>query len=1530
MKNKLLYFAVPLLLILSMTLINAQTVTSVAAGDATIKAAYDAATSGDILELTESGGIYTYGGSDKLQISKKITIRAKAGLAEKPILRQTKVSTSRRHFEVIAGGDLTLIGLELDGADGTTTTLSKDAVRLVTGDSSSINFSMEDCYVHDFTEPFIKAYGKTVVDTFLVNNSVFENGAREGIMLYESSSAGGPGVHYAKISNITMFNVVREGIKVDRVTDPNGTILVDQCTFYNIGHGNASVGSGKTLMYFRDIAGVTVQNSILAKHLSPDSPPDKLLRFQSTASLFKNSAVWNVNNDAISEGTVTDTVHMDPDFKDASTGDFTLPTTSTLLTFGTDGGAIGDPRWVPGPTVWPVAAGEATIKDAYDLALDGDILELTASGGIYTFSSSDKIEIKKKITIRAKAGLFEKPILRQQKPGSTSRRHFDVLAGGDLTLIGLEIDGTSGLDDGIFAKDAVRLNSGDLSVVNLRVEDCYIHDFTEPFIKGYGNTSIDSILVKNTVFANGGREGIMLYENSTNGGPDVKYSEFSNITMSNVVREGIKFDRVKDTLGIVLIDRGTFYNIGHGNAVVGKGKSVMYFRDIPGVTVQNSIIAKADNPDSPPDKLLRFQSATSIFTKSVVWDVTNDTISEGTVTDTLHVDPAFQAAASGNFMLPVGSALLTFAIDGGSIGDPRWDPANIPTFELIVDVVGEGTVAQSPDLAEYNLGTEVTMTATPATAWKFDKWSDNITVFPANNPVAKVTMTKSIEATAYFVPDANSYTVGISSVGYGHVDDTTYSVYGDIDGFYGGDSVVMAAVVDSTNWEFAYWANSAGDSVTNVTPIYYNVAADTAFTAMFRSTLDQFTLTVTEVGSDGGKLTVSPKPVPGFTTYDTGTEITLIADAILGWDFSGYTGGTTGTSDTLVITLTADLAVTATFAEIAHANGILSIDDTWEMQDALDYAHNNTQVDTIMLTSVGPYLPDEADRGSSNGRMEYLELNSPIAIVGDPALATKPVIKGYTSSTGSNSSSGFFRFRAGSGKLTLRNLALDGSYDSAEKYNAKYMFRVDDGSDSVFCSIDAKDVEMYNCNEAFWKNYGKAFVDTIRFENAYVHNVGKEGFYLKAVGNVKHIEITNSTFNHVNRQIVYMLGMSPSVVIDHVTIDSSGYGFGTEGAKFPAFRIEDNDDVTISNSIISNVPYSTSTSGYVIRISGAASTVENVLFFNTPSKIDLKDDATIGDGNFWYDPMFVGVDSANFTLADSSIAYHMAGDGTAAVGDLNWATSTAIASYFGLDLTVGDHGDVTPDVEPMGKFYVPSTVVTLTAKADTLYKLGAWTGDATSSTNTAAITMDADKSAGITFDAAYFAVLLNVDMSFWVGESKFDPAADTVIVLRGSHETELADSDGDSIYSGTIKIDEDVPAFDWNFAILSSSNAHAETVTRSFTATEDTTLSFWYNYDDPALEIAGDLQPLTYELSQNYPNPFNPNTTINFALVNPGMTTLKVYDIMGREIATLISGEMKAGHHSINFHIQNLASGMYIYRLESGSFRAVKKMIMMK
>ena len=93
---------------------------------------------------------------------------------------------------------------------------------------------------------------------------------------------------------------------------------------------------------------------------------------------------------------------------------------------------------------------------------------------------------------------------------------------------------------------------------------------------------------------------------------------------------------------------------------------------------------------------------------------------------------------------------------------------------------------------------------------------------------------------------------------------------------------------------------------------------------------------------------------------------------------------------------------------------------------------------------------------------------------------------------------------------------------------------------------------------------------------------------------------------------------------------------------------------------------------------------------------------------------------------------------------------------------------------------------------------------------------------------------------------------------------------------------------------------------------------------------AAEQLPQSYELRQNYPNPFNPYTTIEFSIPKEGFTSLRVYDLLGREAAILLNDVLVPGSYNVKFEGSSLTSGTYFYVLTSGPTRLVKKMILLK
>ena len=187
-----------------------------------------------------------------------------------------------------------------------------------------------------------------------------------------------------------------------------------------------------------------------------------------------------------------------------------------------------------------------------------------------------------------------------------------------------------------------------------------------------------------------------------------------------------------------------------------------------------------------------------------------------------------------------------------------------------------------------------------------------------------------------------------------------------------------------------------------------------------------------------------------------------------------------------------------------------------------------------------------------------------------------------------------------------------------------------------------------------------------------------------------------------------------------------------------------------------------------------------------------------------------------------------------------------------------------------------------------------------------------------------------VFLSFWhryYTEAGFDYCRVEVSSNNGTNWSEVTSYNG-NMQTWTAQ------SFDITSYCNSSSNVKIR-----FRLTADASLQYdgWY-VDDikvtaystlTGIEKGGET-PVKYALEQNYPNPFNPTTTINFSIPKQGFVNLTVFDMLGREVKTLVNSDMTQGNYAVIFESSNLASGIYYYRIKVNEFMSIKKMILVK
>lgn len=199
---------------------------------------------------------------------------------------------------------------------------------------------------------------------------------------------------------------------------------------------------------------------------------------------------------------------------------------------------------------------------------------------------------------------------------------------------------------------------------------------------------------------------------------------------------------------------------------------------------------------------------------------------------------------------------------------------------------------------------------------------------------------------------------------------------------------------------------------------------------------------------------------------------------------------------------------------------------------------------------------------------------------------------------------------------------------------------------------------------------------------------------------------------------------------------------------------------------------------------------------------------------------------------------------------------------------------------------------------------------------------------------------------WWPGISSVDSTA----YMQGMF---MYSSDAGQTWSTPEKFTPDSPLLDWRWISIApvcpvtSSPGNDDVITVHMVALGDTipgsTVNGWnimpasvtaqYYHFSTDFDITGSKDEIIandFNLDQNYPNPFNPSTTINYSLGERSQVTIRVYDILGSEVATLVNTTQEAGKHNVKFDASKLASGLYIYTLNAGNYVSSKKMMLLK
>lgn len=352
-------------------------------------------------------------------------------------------------------------------------------------------------------------------------------------------------------------------------------------------------------------------------------------------------------------------------------------------------------------------------------------------------------------------------------------------------------------------------------------------------------------------------------------------------------------------------------------------------------------------------------------------------------------------------------------------------------------------------------------------------------------------------------------------------------------------------------------------------------------------------------------------------------------------------------------------------------------------------------------------------------------------------------------------------------------------------------------------------------------------------------------------------------------------------------------GIDLEG-QFTGLSPNDKLDADAGGNDLQNFPELFFADGpFPLRVVGTMESKPNesytIEFFST----DVKDSTGYGEGKTFLTAQTVGTDSTGF-------------------GYFNFVIPTSVSSGMFITATATDFNGSTSEfskcVEVKATDVYADIAVSVEATADTVKK-----GDT----------------------VAYHITLINNG-----------PDSATQVILRDTLSgrlTYLTDSTskGNSLFSNgifTVNIAALEPGETVDIVLVAKADSSGLIVHKVYGVAMQTDFDSLNNtgidsVTVPALLFSGGegaAIPNVYQLYQNYPNPFNPVTTIRFDLPVSGFVSLTIYDLLGREVATLVNEEREAGLHAVHFDGSKFSSGAYIYKIQSGNFTAAKKLLLMK
>ncbi len=841
-----------------------------------------------------------------------------------------------------------------------------------------------------------------------------------------------------------------------------------------------------------------------------------------------------------------------------------------------------------------------------------------------------------------------------------------------------------------------------------------------------------------------------------------------------------------------------------------------------------------------------------------------------------------------------------------------------PQLSLTLNTTGAGSVTLNPPGGEYNPSTVVTLTATPATGFEFTGWSGDLS--GTTNPAA-LTMTSNKTVTAIFTPQM---TLTTNTVGSGTI---TLNPAG---GVYNVGAVVRLTAAPATGFQFSGWSGDlSGTATLDSLTMNENKTVTATFTAL---PPPQYNLTANKIGS--GTVTLSP----AGGVYNENTKVHLTATPAQDYEFTGWSGDLSGVSSLDSLTMDGNKTVTATFAQVPGA--------VTHVETRIGGASNATTVATLgHLTAANNHLylaaismrPKVSVTSVTGLGLNWNLVRAKCAGRNTTAIEVwmaqgTPTGSGVvTANFGSAPSTAVIVVSHYSGTATSNPIgnSLAGNTNGANGSGA-CSGGVDNGNYSFNLTTTLNGAMLYGAAAIKARTHTPGAGYTERAEVRQAHSTNTSGLAVedKTAASPGVVAVKGSFGGAVDWAMV-ALEIKPRVVAQYtLTVNTSGSGNVTLNP--PGGVYHQGTLVTLTAIPAAGFQFngwSGAVSGLnnpaAVLIDSSKTVTANFIANGSIVHEETQTGSSVSSTLVKTSALVTGV-SDHIYLAAISMRPKVKVNSVVGLG-LNWTlvrTKCAGRNTTGIEVWMAQ-GEPSRDDSVQAIFASAPGTAVITVSRYSGVNISSPLGNIVAA-NTVGLNGSATCSGGADNNAYAFNLTTTMNGALIYNAVALKARAHT----PGAGYTERAE-----LQQVGGNLNTTVALEDRHIA-----TAGAATVNGSFSGAVDwVAIAVEIRPEAPlskqgrAVKTAQPVEmPSAFYLAQNYPNPFNPTTAIAYGLPNAARITLKVYNLTGQLVTTLVDSEQPAGHHEILFNAGHLPSGNYFTVLQAGETRLVRRLTLLK